>query len=31
MWGGDAIVESVADLERWIRDTSRASLERAMP
>jgi N-acetyl-D-muramate 6-phosphate phosphatase len=31
MWGGDAIVESVADLERWIRDTTRAALERAMP
>jgi N-acetyl-D-muramate 6-phosphate phosphatase len=31
MWGADAIVESVADLERWIRDTSRVSLERAMP
>ncbi len=31
MWDADAILDSVADLERWIRDTSRASPERALP
>jgi 2-phosphoglycolate phosphatase len=31
MWEADAILDSVADLERWIRDTSRASPERALP
>jgi N-acetyl-D-muramate 6-phosphate phosphatase len=31
MWGADAILDSVADLERWIRDTSRARPERALP
>ena len=31
MWDADAILESVADLERWIRDTSRTSPERALP
>jgi len=31
MWEADAILDSVADLERWIRDTSRARPERALP
>lgn len=31
MWDADAILESVADLETWIRDTSRTSPERALP
>jgi N-acetyl-D-muramate 6-phosphate phosphatase len=31
MWGADAIFESVADLDRWIRDTSHASAQRVLP
>lgn len=31
MWDADAILDSVADLERWIRDTSRTTPERALP
>ena len=31
MWDADAILESVADLERWIRDMSPTSPERALP
>jgi N-acetyl-D-muramate 6-phosphate phosphatase len=31
LWDADAILESVADLERWIRNTSRTNSERALP